>query len=66
MSKSVDLAEFNRRASRTRLRPDTRDAARRVLVDGMTCAEAGRIHNRTRQWASQAVQRIVRETESES
>lgn len=51
-------AEFDRLAAKTRIGPLVRQMARRVLVDGVSAAQAGREAGRTRSEASRAAWRI--------
>lgn len=51
-------ADFNRLAARTRLRATSLAMARRILVDGLSAAAAGRECARPRDVASRAAGRI--------
>ncbi len=51
-------AEFERLAAKTRMRGPALQMARRVLVDGLSAAAAGRELGRTRSEASRAEWRI--------
>ena len=51
-------ADFDRLAARTRLRPASLRMARRILVDGLSAAAAGREVGKTRVLASRAEWRI--------
>lgn len=51
-------ADFDRLAARTRMRATALARARRVLVDGLSAAAAGREVGRSRDLASKAAQRI--------
>ncbi len=50
--------EFTRLAARTRLKPIASEMARRVLVNGVSAAQAARELGRTRSEASRAAARI--------
>lgn len=54
--------EFYRRADQTRLRPINKEAAKLVLVHGLTCTHAGESFNPplSRQVVNRAVNRIRR------
>lgn len=52
--------DFDRLAAATSLGPRSISLARRILVDGLTVADAAREANCTRQQASRAAQRIRR------
>lgn len=52
------LSEFNTVVKSTRMGERARDAARLILVDGISAAEAGRQVGITRQAATKAAQRV--------
>lgn len=51
-------ADFDRLAAKTSLKPRALGMARRILVDGISAAQAGREAGRTRSEASRAEWRI--------
>ena len=53
-------AEFNRLVDLTRIGPSSRIMARRVLVDGISAARAGREQGKSRVLASRAVNTVKR------
>ena len=59
-------AEFDHLAAKTRQGPLARRMARRVLVDGITAAQAAREDGRTRAEASRAAARIRAELRRET
>jgi hypothetical protein len=54
----VDDITFDRLAARTNMRPISRQMARRILVDGLSAAAAGREVGKSRALASRAEWRI--------
>lgn len=54
----MNNADFDRLAARTRMRATARAMARRILVDGLSAAAAGREVGRSRDLASKAAKRI--------
>lgn len=54
----ISATDFAALAARTRLWPDAREMARRILVDGITAAEAGREAGKSRTEASRAAWRV--------
>lgn len=57
----MDGQEFDRLAAATRLGDKARRMARAVLVEGVTPADAGKMHGATRQAARQAADRVLAE-----
>ena len=57
--------DFDRLAARTRLNETSLRIARAVLIDGLSQAEAARREGLTRQRASDAVSRLLRELRAE-
>lgn len=57
----MNIDEFNAAAKKTRLKQSSIDAARMVLVDGLSKAEVGRLTGRNRSTVGEYVARIERE-----
>jgi len=51
---------FDQAVASTRMRPDSIEAARRVLVYGTTARQAAEAADRSHAWARQAVARVMR------
>ena len=54
----MTTADFDRLAARTRMRPASLRMARRILVDGLSAAAAGREVGKSRALASRAEWRV--------
>lgn len=58
-------AEFDRLAAKTSLKPRALGMARRILVDGLSVADAAREAGRTKQEASRAKKRVEQRAQDE-